>query len=141
MGLPHVTAIDDVAPVDEAGRDDQLVDIHAAGVLLERRRDLRAHVATQHRRRAEVAGVATVAGHVAGVVTEAIVVVAHRDDGRVAHVSDGAAPCVLQRRDDGVEKQLDRVAALSRVGEVAQGERVRKLICGEVVGVSHDESP
>lgn len=115
MRFPHVSAIDRVTAVDQAGSHDQLVNLCEAGVVFERGGELGAGVAAQHHGRADVAGVATRAGDVARVVAEAVVVFAHRHDRRVAHVPDRAAcPLGLQRGHHGVEQGLNSVCALGR---------------------------
>jgi hypothetical protein len=136
--LSDVAAIDDVAPVHEPWSDDQLVDAGVPAIRLQRGRQLGARVTTQHDGWADVPGVPAGAGHVIGVVTEAIVVRGNRDDGRASHVPDRATPCAFKRGNYGVQERLHRVLALSGVGQIAQSESAAELVRGQIIGMSHE---
>jgi hypothetical protein len=139
VGLAHVAAIDRVAPVDESGCHDQLIDAGPPGIVLEGGRELSAGVAAQHHRRTDVAGVTAGAGDVAGIVAEAVVVLAHRHDRRGPHVAHGAAPLGLQGGHDRVQKHLDRVRTLRGIGEVPHVQRTAKLVRSQIVGMRHEK--
>lgn len=117
-----VAAVDGVASIHEPRRDDQFIDISAADVGFQRGGELRAHVAAQHGRRADVSGVAAGAGDIAPGIPEAVVVRGDRDDGRAAHVPDRAAPAAFETCDDGAQKSLDGMFTLGGIGEIPKVE-------------------
>lgn len=75
---------------------------------------------------------------VSGVVAEAVVVLAHRHDRRVAHVADGASPLGPQSGDDGIEKGLNGVTAWSAIGEVTQVQCAAELVRSQIAGMRHE---
>ena len=138
MWLAYVASINDIAAIDQPGYDDQLVDSGSVGILLQGLGELRAGVAAQHHRGAYVAGVAAGACDVFRVVAESVVVLADGDGRWIADVSDRVQPCALQRVDDRREQCLDRVIALGRVSQIAQGESALELDRAEIFGGSHE---
>ncbi|GAA3053945.1 hypothetical protein GCM10010467_26110 [Actinocorallia glomerata] len=141
MRLAHMAPIDGVAPVHEAGGDDQLVDVVSPHIAFEGARQLSAGMAAEHHRRTDVARVPARAGDVVGVIAEAVVVLAHCDDRRVAYGADGTVPCGTQSPHDGIQKDLDGVSALGGIGEVAQVQGTAELVRSQMVGRRHEGSP
>jgi hypothetical protein len=117
-----VKPVDGVAPVDHPRADQEDVVGGVGGQGPQRARDHRGGVAAEQAAPVNVAGVAHVAGDGVGGDAEPVVVLLDRDHARPPVPAHLAAPGGGEPGHGRVDQQLDGVAALAGVGEVADGQ-------------------
>ena len=122
--LAHVMAVDAVAPVDQAGADQQHVaPAGVGGQLVERRRDHGRGLRAQQHVAAQPARVAGVARDAVGRVVQAIVVVARRHHRQGAADAGLAAPRGRRgRRRCWSSSSCMACGPCRRIGEIARGD-------------------